>query len=129
MSILHFSLILLRYLYLEFNRHCTVVKTNLCIQTYRISRMRNITANSASCNRSTTFSDRAIWNATLYNPLFTVGAIFQTYNYIRDTNYIRDFWQWIIGIWMPTHTGHDSATRRDFSFSEANKSVYNRKLW
>ncbi len=33
-------------------------------------------ANAASCKRSTIFSDFAICNIALYNPLFTVGPIF-----------------------------------------------------
>ena len=33
-------------------------------------------ANAPSCKRSTIFSDFAICNIALYNPLFTVGHIF-----------------------------------------------------
>ncbi len=36
-------------------------------------------ANAASCKRSTVFSDFAIYNVSLYNPLFTIGPIFQSY--------------------------------------------------
>ncbi len=47
---------------------------------------------------------------------FAKGAIiFAACTYIREVR--------------PTHTGRDSARRRDFSFFTENKLVYNGKLW